>query len=170
MEDVAGVPGCMGICADATSGTRTESRPSSRIGYDQKNVRIIRSMVDGDERWLESVLTQPRVAAAPYLLIFFQYDSCGSSSSSEPRACHVSLRTSFRASPRLYRKQSAPRDDYLFLESSLQETPGLCETGSRKMLDLLKTYTGLPQKGLHHLVLPQQTLLVCSTIFTPLAG
>ena len=53
-----------GICADATSGVRIESRQSSRIGYYQRSLRIIRWIVDGDEKWLESVLA---VAALHFL-------------------------------------------------------------------------------------------------------
>ena len=57
----------MGICAEATRGTRNKSRPSSRIGRYQQNMGIIKSMESMGESVLESVLRQARVAAAPSL-------------------------------------------------------------------------------------------------------
>lgn len=89
MEDVEGAPRCMGICEEATSGARTESRQSSRIGRSQQDPQIIRSTVGEGERWSGSVLSQSRVAAAPSLC--FWMTPTVAESDSHPSDNHVNV-------------------------------------------------------------------------------
>ena len=78
---------------------------------------MIKSMAGGDERRIESVFTRLGVAAAPSPSRCFRM-TLVDHHPSEPRACHVLLRSFFRASPaELYPEQSTARDGCLSLGS-----------------------------------------------------